>query len=672
MLSAVFICNNEWIIGSFMEQSPELGLRTGERLTDMIEEKEELTRDAGSRRAMMLTFPALARSLPAKIRSFPEGKLVMLCHCENEMDMVHASDLYEQGVEWAKDHFRDLFHDEYYMIQQLNNQLVDSKRALARMNHQLRHTITEVEQTNEELDKARHMAQEAMKMAEKASQSKSEFLANMSHDIRTSMNAIVGLSFLMRHNISNQGKMEEYIEKLETTGQHLLGMLNDILDISKIESGAMSLHSGCVTFGRQMEQITAVIRPQVQGRRQRLEITTTGVRHEYFYGDATRIRQILLNLLSNAVKYTPEGGWIHFGIEERSGADRAHAVYRFTVEDNGMGMSEEFLQHIFEPFSRSEESINSEAQGTGLGMVITKNFVELMGGTIRVESVLGQGSRFEVELPVELAAQPADAVAGRRIMLVGATPDAEQEVRCALGDAGLQIYAEPHQAIESLQAGNTDEGADLVLLMCDRETEQIRKIIEDMRAVSDHDLMIFGMKEYAGEEDTDDIASCGMDGVLTLPFWTSVLNKKLTRALERRDGAHGDVTDSVLCDMNILCAEDNELNAEILSSLLETVGARCKICENGKQLTETFEQAGSDEYDMILTDIQMPVMDGYEAVRLIRSSNHPAARTIPIIAMTANVFAEDIQRCLDCGMNAHVGKPIDIPTLEKTVKKIGR
>lgn len=558
MLGAVFICDREWTIQSFMCCSAELPLHIGDRLTEITEQCGELMQDDGSHRALVLTFSKMNVSIPAKIRIFPEGILVVLSHVRDDQDFITASQLYDRGVEWAKNHFQNLFHDEYFMIQQLNNQLIDSKRALARTNSRLKHTLIEVEQTNKELDQARQIAERAMKMAEKASQSKSTFLANMSHDIRTPMNAIVGLSSLMKYEIQNPEKLLEYIAKLQTTSQHLLGMLNDILDISKIESGTIVLRTETVDLVEQIKQIAAIARPQAQERKQSLEITGSYIQHTIFTGDAARTRQILLNLLSNAIKYTPEKGHIQFHIQELEQTDDFHTIYRFTVSDNGIGMSEQYLRHIFEPFSRSEESQQSGQQGTGLGMAIVKKLVDLMHGTIQVESVLEKGSKFVLELPVCLAEQ------------------------------------------------NLDEN---------------------------------------------------------VPFPDSVI-------AEAGQTAPSATEQSILHGMKILCAEDNALNAEILKTLLELEGAECKICEDGMQLVETFEETAQGTFDMILTDIQMPIMNGYMAVQKIRKSTHPQAETIPIIAMTANVFAEDIQKCTDAGMNAHVGKPVDIKHLEKTVKEV--
>lgn len=548
MLHAVFITTKEWSIQAFLSCSPELPLKTGQNLADLTAEGAALRADGEGRRTLLLTFPAWGIAIPAVIRCYEAGNLVMLAHCSSDADFLAVAKLYDRASAWGKDRLQGLFRSEYYMIQQLNNQLVDSQRSLARTNGRLKQALAEIEQNNADLDKARKTAENAMRLAEDASRSKSAFLASMSHDIRTPMNAIVGLTQLMQHTVHDPEKTQSYLTKLQETSEHLLGLLNDILDISKIESGAVTMRKDPLDLAEQLRQIEAVIRPQAQAHGHTLTIENC-IRHTRFFGDATRLRQILLNFLSNAVKYTPDGGTIRFCVEETA-ADAHRAAYRFTVQDNGIGMSEEYLQHIFEPFSRSDDSQRSGIQGTGLGMAITKNFVELMGGTLTVQSALGQGSTFVFTLPVTL-----------------------------------------------------DEDAELA------EAQQVP-----------------------------------VNG--------------------------GEPPAASLRGLKLLCAEDNALNAEILQTLLDMAGAACTLCPDGRQLVDTFAKAPAGTYDAILTDIQMPVLNGYEAVREIRHSGLSGAAEIPIIAMTANVFAEDIQKCLNAGMNAHVSKPVDLAVLEATLQKV--
>ena len=411
-----------------------------------------------------------------------------------------------------------------------------------------RENNAKLETVNTELRQAKLAAEEAFQVAQEANRSKSSFLANMSHDIRTPMNAIVGITSLIEHECDDGEKVKEYAKKIELSSQHLLGIINDVLDMSKIETGKTTLKYADFSISELLQEMDTVFHPQVNEKNQTFVITGENIRHDWVKGDRIHLMQIFTNLLSNAVKYTQAGGIIQFIVEECQTNSSVYAKFRFLVKDNGMGMSPDFKDKIFDAFTREESSLTNKIQGTGLGMAITRNLVEVMGGTIDVESVKGQGSCFEVLLDLKIA---------------------EQRV------------AAPTQ-----------------------------KIQENMQDIS------------------------------------------------------------VLKGMRFLCAEDNELNAEILTELLKIEGAECTICENGEEILKAFEQSAPGDYDMILMDVQMPVMNGYEATKAIRRSSHELAKTIPIIAMTANAFSEDIQHSLAAGMNAHISKPVAMRILEKTVRDI--
>ena len=405
-----------------------------------------------------------------------------------------------------------------------------------------------LETVNTELRQAKQAAEEAFQVAQEANRSKSSFLANMSHDIRTPMNAITGITSLLEYDAENEEKVREYAKKIDVSAQHLLGIINDVLDMSKIEAGKTVFKYSDFSILELMQEIQMMFRPQAEGKHQMMVMNHDNIEHEWVNGDKVHMMQIFSNLLSNAVKYTQEGGKIQFLVEEYETKSRAYAKYRFVVSDNGMGMSADFKDTIFDAFTRAESSLTNKIQGTGLGMAITRNLVEAMGGTIDVESELGQGSCFEVFMDL--------------------------------------------------------------------------KIAED-RSVA-----------LAAQEETDE------------------------------------QDDNILQGMRFLCAEDNELNAEILTELLKIAGAECTICENGEEILKAFEQSAPGDYDMILMDVQMPVMNGYEATKAIRRSSHKLAKTIPIIAMTANAFSEDIQHSLAAGMTAHVSKPVEMKVLEKTIRSI--
>ena len=408
----------------------------------------------------------------------------------------------------------------------------------------LLHRTQESENTVVELNKK---LQKALEQAKTASVEKSNFLFNMSHDIRTPMNAVIGMTSLIRHDAGNKDKVIEYADKIDISSQHLLGIINDILDMSKIEAGKTVFKYDDFSILNFIQKINNLFHSQIDEKKQTLT-TKKNIRHEWVNGDQLHLMQIFNNLLSNAVKYTQEGGEIQFLVEECETNSSVYAKYRFLVRDNGIGMSADFKDKIFDAFTRAENSVTNKIQGTGLGMAITRNLVEAMGGTIDVESELGQGSCFEVLIELRIA--------------------------------------------------------------------------ED-RTVA-----------LAAQEDTDE-----------------------------QDG-------NILQGMRFLCAEDNELNAEILTELLKIEGAECTICENGEEVLKAFEQSAPGDYDMILMDVQMPVMNGYEATKAIRRSSHELAKKIPIIAMTANAFSEDIQHSLSAGMNAHVSKPVEMTVLEKTIRSI--
>ena len=440
-----------------------------------------------------------------------------------------------------------LFAGLFYSISRRS--LAEQKAEYEKRNNEIQTlAMKEMEESNKKLKKAKDITTEALQTAENANKAKTDFLSNMSHDIRTPMNAIIGMTSLIRHDAGNKAKVIEYADKIDISSQHLLGIINDVLDMSKIEAGKTVFKYTDFSILDFITELNTIFHSQIDEKNQTLTIIKENIRHEWVNGDQVHLIQIFSNLVSNAVKYTQEGGKIQFLVEECETKSSVYAKYRFLVSDNGMGMSADFKDTIFDAFTRAESSMTNKIQGTGLGMAITKNLVEAMGGTIDVESELGQGSCFEVLIDLRIAED--------------------------------RFVSSAEQAEKDEPAGN------------------------------------------------------------------------------------------VLKGMRFLCAEDNELNAEILMELLKIEGAECTICENGKRVLEAFEQSAPGDYDMILMDVQMPVMNGYEATKAIRRSSHELAKTIPIIAMTANAFSEDIQHSLAAGMNAHVSKPIEMKVLEKTIRSI--
>ena len=440
-----------------------------------------------------------------------------------------------------------LFAGLFYSISR--RRLADQKAEYEKRNNEIQiQALREMQVANKKLKKAKDIATEALQTAENANKAKTDFLSNMSHDIRTPMNAIIGMTSLIRHDAGNKDKVIEYADKIDISSQHLLGIINDVLDMSKIEAGKTVFKYTDFSMPDLIEELNTIFQPQIAERNQTLMVIKENIRHEWVNGDQVHLMQIFSNLLSNAVKYTQEGGKIQFLVEECETNSSVYAKYRFLVSDNGMGMSADFKETIFDPFTRAEGSVTNKIQGTGLGMAITRNLVEAMGGTIDVESELGQGSCFEVLIDLRIA-----------------------------------------------------------------EDKSVSSTVQEEK---------------------------------------------------------NEQNDNIFQGMRFLCAEDNELNAEILTELLKIEGAECTICENGEEILKTFEKSAPGDYDMILMDVQMPVMNGYEATKAIRRSSHELAKKIPIIAMTANAFSEDIQHSLAAGMNAHVSKPVEMRVLEKTIRSI--
>lgn len=522
---------------------------------------------------------------------------------------------------------------------------------------------------NAELEKARAAAMDALKLAETASVSKTAFLANMSHDIRTPMNAIVGLATLMEHDLHNPDKLQAYITKLRASSEYLLGLINDVLDMSKIESGAATLRMDKLNMAEQIAIIESVIRPQAKQRGHHFIVHATQIHHENFLGDATRLRQVLVNILSNAVKYTPNGGEISLDVREVSRNGHSYVKYAFTVQDNGVGMTQEFQKKLFEVFTRAEDSTTNKVQGTGLGMAITKSIVDMMGGVINVESAPGKGSRFEVLLDFKLdeeAEQTPREIGGMCLMLLGYSYGRVGDILDVLEDTDMQVEVveQISEAAERLR----QQEVNVVLLSCEGKTDaEMLKTTRMLREAAGKPIFIFCMQAAQREDMMDTISHCELDGFIPMPFFLSNLENEIER-LCVEDGRLSEQTgQSVLTGMRLLCAEDNELNAEILETLLEMKGASCTIYPDGQKLLAAFDHVRPSDYDIILMDVQMPNMNGYEATRAIRASDNPVGATIPIIAMTANAFADDIQRSMDAGMDMHLSKPIDITELEKTI-----
>ncbi len=514
---------------------------------------------------------------------------------------------------------------------------------------------------------------EALQAAQAASNSKTTFLSNMSHDIRTPMNAVLGFATLLERDAENPDKVREYTKKIMASGHHLLSLINDILDVSKIESGKVVLSVEEFTLNDLVSSVDAIIRPMAKAREQKFSVTVTGVKHEYLMGDETRVNQILINLLSNAVKYTQTGGNIWFRIIGLGQRSSQFEHIRMEVEDNGYGMTPEYLKTIFDAFTRAENSTTNKVQGTGLGMAITKNIVELMGGTIEVSSEVDRGSLFRVELEFRIPERQADRQfwkeSGISGMLVVDSGPSGENIQALMRD--MEVAADRarsvREAMELVRSGAEGQRYQLVLLDWEIPDLDADRAAEGIRTLLPQALIVFLTES---EEEDIQIPRTEKTGMIPKPFFVSALKEKVAQMQgggKAQDSAEEE--ESGLEGLNFLAAEDNEINAEILREILAMEGASYELVENGQQAVERFLASAEGEFNAILMDVQMPVMNGYDATRAIRALERGDAGQIPIIAMTANAFVEDEKEALNAGMNVHLAKPVDVELLRQILKE---
>jgi len=520
---------------------------------------------------------------------------------------------------------------------------------------------------------------EALQAAQIANNSKTMFLSNMSHDIRTPMNAVLGFTTLLAQEAENPAKVREYTKKIMASGQHLLSLINDILDVSKIESGKVVLTYEKFTLNALVLSVDTIIQPMAKAKKQNFYVEVIGVKHEYLLGDEMRMNQILINLLSNAVKYTPEGGNIWFrmlGIKQRSSQ---YERIRIEVQDDGYGMTPEYLETIFDAFTRAENSTTNKVQGTGLGMAITKNIVELMGGTIEVYSEVGKGSLFRVELEFRIPEDQADVQFWKqngigRILAVSGEEQICGNIRMLMRDVGVltDIASDMEAAMQQIRhSSGAEKSYDIILLDWNMPGISALQAAEQVREVLSDEIFILFLTAHDGNE-IGEMHLADNTGILAKPFFVSAFKEKILEMQTASKEEAGAENGSSLEGMHFLAAEDNEINAEILEELLDMEGADCEIVENGQLAVERFERSAEGEFDAILMDVQMPVMNGHDAAKEIRALKRSDATKIPIIAMTANAFAEDEKAALDAGMNAHVAKPLDIDLLKKVIKQYAK
>ena len=517
----------------------------------------------------------------------------------------------------------------------------------------------------------------AERVASEANRAKSEFLSSMSHDIRTPMNGIVGMTAIALGNMDDRERVENCLKKITLSSRHLLGLVNDVLDMSKIESGKLTLNMSRVSLRETMENVVNIIQPQVRARQQHFDIFIQNILTENVYCDSIRLNQILINLLSNAVKFTPEGGSISVYLkQEEAQAGKKQVRCHFRVKDNGIGMTEEFQKKIFETFTREKKSEVDKAEGSGLGMAITKAIVETMGGTIGLQSAPGQGSDFHVVLDFERADIPEEdmVLPPWRMLVVDNNEELCLSACSSLKELGIDAHwaTDGQTAVEMVREQHERKNDyEIVLLDWKMPGMDGLHTAREMRRHLGKTVPILIISAYDWSDIEKEAKETEVQGFIAKPLFKSSLYYGLRQYVlnaGENDSKKQEEEERQFAGKRILLAEDNELNWEIAEAILSEAGFELERAENGKICVEKFSEAAVNRYDMVLMDIRMPVMNGYDAARAIRALDRPDAG-LPIVAMTADAFSDDIQRCLDSGMNEHIAKPIDVKRLKQVLGK---
>ena len=531
---------------------------------------------------------------------------------------------------------------------------------------------------NDELKRQQKILQDALLVAQKANDAKRDFLSRMSHEIRTPMNAIIGMSAIAFNYLDDKKRTADCLSKITFSSKHLLMLLNDVLDMSKIENGKLNIRQELFDLKNLVTSLADINYGLATAKGLSFEIVISGFKDELLLGDSMRVNQILLNLLSNAIKFTPKGGSVKLEIRMlRSASDKIWL--RFIVKDSGIGMKKEFLEHLYEPFEQADNGIARKYGGTGLGMAITKNLVAIMDGTIEVESQEGAGTTFMVDLPFGVSKvdkKTAAEMEEMRVLVVDDDNDTCEHAVVLLKGMGVNVdwALNGFEAIEKVRSACEDDGRcyDVCFIdWCMPELDGI-ETARRMRRYVGPDVLIIIISAYDWSGIEEQAKAAGVNAFIAKPFFASNLYNTLLTVSRKPELGFSAVGNKETYDFGgkkVLLVEDNELNMEIASELLKFVNLQVEHAENGKVAVDIFRNSKEKEYALIFMDIQMPLMNGYDAARCIRSSEHPAAGTIPIIAMTANAFNDDVQAAFDAGMNGHLAKPIDVEVLYKTIAR---
>ncbi|MCR4909571.1 MAG: response regulator, partial [Lachnospiraceae bacterium] len=533
-------------------------------------------------------------------------------------------------------------------------------------------------ETREELTRRKALS-DALAQAEEANAAKTSFLSSMSHEIRTPMNAIIGINSIALKDPEVPEKTKEYLEKIGSSARHLLSLINDILDMSRIESGRMDIKNEEFSFREMLEQINTMINGQCQEKGLNYDCRINGHVDDYYFGDDMKIKQVLLNILGNAVKFTPSPGTVSFVVEPLAQFE-GNAPLRFIVRDTGIGMDKEYLPRIFEPFSQEDANKANKYGSTGLGMAITRNIVEMMNGKITVESEKGKGSTFTVAVTLRVSDKKAGSEAvmdisprDMHVLIIDDDPVASEHASLVLEEVGIISEAcfSGEEAYEKLEeARDKGEFYNLILVDLRMPGEDGVEVTRKIRERYNGESTIILLTAYSWDDIIEEAIDAGVDGFMAKPLFASTVVEEFKRAIKRKLKDNGEIRKTELKGRHILLAEDMEINAEIMMQILKMREVTVDHAENGQKALELFKDSPEGTYDAVLMDIRMPVMDGLEAAEAIRALDRSDAKSIPIIALTANAFDEDVQRSLQAGMNAHLSKPIEPDHLYEMLEQL--
>lgn len=598
--------------------------------------------------------------------------------------IAHPEILYKslppQEAEWLKENLEE---HKYGKVTEREMSLDDGARsfkitltALTTGHDVFKGTLVAIRDQTRDAEQKQALT-DALKNAHAASKAKSNFLSHMSHEIRTPMNAIIGMTTIAQNKMNNPVRVMDCLNKISESSHHLLGLINDVLDMSKIENGKLSITNEPFSLPKVIQSLNDLIRPQAEARDLKFDIIQDNVEQDYLIGDALRLNQILLNILSNALKFTPAGGRITVQIRQLS-LKHNNVRLRFVITDTGIGMSEEFLHRLYRPFEQATRSTTAKYGGTGLGMSITMNLITLMGGAINVESREGEGSKFSIEIPFvvnDKRLEGRETLPQLKVMVVDDDADTCEHAALLMEKMGLTVHwcTKGMEAVRQLSEAK-ENGVPFDVCLLDWKMPELdgMETARRIRTVVGDELILIIITAFDSAPLEEEAQAVGIDDFIVKPLFASTLFDALIATTHRRDkgedNAEGGDCDIDLSDRRILLVEDNEFNREIGNEFLEMANATVENAENGQEALDMFMASEAGYYDLILMDIQMPVMDGYEASRAIRASTHPDAKSIRIVAMTANAFSEDVAAAASAGMNGHIPKPIDIKGLYKTLQ----